>query len=302
MIEKGTLWQTITGKTANALKSGVLMPIPTDYEFVEDSGIRFIVRVVSGLARKDEAREQQEGEFPATGGKVDPFLSYEKDLFVTDISDSHIALLNKFNVVEHHLLIVTRHFEEQEMLLTLKDLEALWTCMAEYEGLGFYNGGRGAGASQEHKHLQVVPLPLFPGDSGVPINPFLEDVIIEGSMGIVPGFPFLHIFARLHRDLEQSPPQATEKIFEIYREMLQRLAMETPERKGLRRQSKPYCLLITNEWMLLVPRSREFFNSISINSLGFAGALLVRNRDQLDMLKKAGPMEVLKHVTLPLYP
>jgi sulfate adenylyltransferase (ADP) / ATP adenylyltransferase len=302
MDEKGTLWQTITCNTARALKSGVLMPIPSDYEFVEDGGIRFIVRMAPSLARKDDIREQQERESQATGGKADPFLPYEKDLFVTDISDTHIALLNKFNVVEHHLLIVTRHFEEQEMLLTVKDLEALWICMAENGGLGFYNGGRRAGASEEHKHLQLVPLPLIPGGPDVPINPLLEDVKIEGGVGIVPGFPFLNVFARLHRDLGQSPPDAAENNFEVYREMLQRLGMETPERERPKRQSKPYCLLITREWMLLVPRSREFFNSVSINSLGFAGALLVRNRDQLDKLKESGPMEALKRVTLPLYP
>jgi ATP adenylyltransferase len=51
--------------------------------------------------------------------------------------------------------------------------------------------------------------------------------------------------------------------------------------------------------MLLVPRSREFFNSISINSLGFAGALLVRNGEQMDILKKLGPMTALKSVALP---
>ena len=300
MIEKGTLWQTITRTTAQALKSGVLMPIPSDCEFVEDSGIRFIVRVAPDLGRKDEVREQQERESLATGGKVDPFVSYEEDLFVSDISDTHIALLNKFNVVEHHLLIVTRHFEEQEMLLTLSDLEALWTCMAEYECLGFYNGGREAGASQEHKHLQVIPLPLIPGCPAVPIDPLLQDAKIEDGMGIVPGFPFLHVFAWLHRDPGQSPSRTAERNFEVYREMLQRSGMETPQREEPKRQSKPYCLLITREWMLLVPRSREFFNAISINSLGFAGALLVRNRDQLDKLKHAGPMEALKRVTFPL--
>jgi hypothetical protein len=29
--------------------------------------------------------------------------------------------------------------------------------------LGFYNGGAGAGASQRHKHLQVVRLPIARG-------------------------------------------------------------------------------------------------------------------------------------------
>ncbi|MGE5894106.1 MAG: hypothetical protein ACM34I_08640 [bacterium] len=51
--------------------------------------------------------------------------------------------------------------------------------------------------------------------------------------------------------------------------------------------------------MLLVPRSRESFDSISINSLGFAGALLVRTRVQLEILKKHGPMNALTSVAVP---
>jgi ATP adenylyltransferase len=50
--------------------------------------------------------------------------------------------------------------------------------------------------------------------------------------------------------------------------------------------------------MLLVPRSREFFEGISINSLGYAGALLVRNEEQLEVLKRCGPMTALKNTAL----
>jgi ATP adenylyltransferase len=295
LLEKGTLWQKIVSKTAHAFCEGVLMPVPTDYEFVENGGIRFLVRILSSLARKEEARESS-----STGGKTDPFLPYDNDLFVSDISDTHIALLNKFNVVEHHLLIVTRQFEDQEMLLTLADFEALRKCLAEYEGLGFYNGGREAGASQGHKHLQIVPLPLSPEGLNTPIDPLLDNVKIEGGLGIVPGFPFLHVFARLHKDRIWSPAERVLETFNTYSEMLLRVGMRAPHRDGLARQSGPYCLLITREWILLVPRSREFFDSISINSLGFAGALLVQNPDQLKMLKKAGPITVLKNVALPL--
>jgi ATP adenylyltransferase len=56
---------------------------------------------------------------------------------------------------------------------------------------------------------------------------------------------------------------------------------------------------MTRQWMLLVPRSREFFNSISINSLAFAGSFFVRNKEQMELLKKHGPMTALKSVALP---
>ena len=41
-----------------------------------------------------------------------PFLPYDPALLVAPISPTHVALLNRFNVVDDHFLIVTRSFEE----------------------------------------------------------------------------------------------------------------------------------------------------------------------------------------------
>jgi ATP adenylyltransferase len=297
LLKKGSLWQDIMQTTERALHSGALLPIPTDYEFVKDSGISFFVRILSSLERKDEARRKIE-EALASGKSENPFLPFDKNLFVADVSETHVALLNKFNVVENHLLIVTRYFEDQETLLTVQDFEALWACMAEYTGLGFYNGGEAAGASQRHKHLQMVPLPLAPEGPEVPIEPLLEEARFLNGLVMISGFPFLHVFARLPDDIISSSYNAAEKTFELYSAMLRKVGLETPDAEIFKKQSAPYCLLVTRKWMFLVPRSREFFDSISINSLGFAGALLVRNKDQMELLKKHGSMTALKSVAL----
>ena len=57
-----------------------------------------------------------------------------------------------------------------------------------------------------------------------------------------------------------------------------------------------YNLLVTREWMLLVPRAREAYEDISVNALGFAGALLARDDKQLELLRAVRPMRVLKGV------
>jgi len=49
--------------------------------------------------------------------------------------------------------------------------------------------------------------------------------------------------------------------------------------------------------MLLVPRSQERFEGISINALGFAGAFLVKNEQQLATLRRFGPVHALQQVT-----
>jgi ATP adenylyltransferase len=301
ILKKGTLWQDIVKATQKALRIGAQFPMPTDYEFIEDNGIRFFVRILSRLHEKDEARKKQHEESLAGQKTVNPFLPYDKNMFVADISETHVALLNKFNVVEHHLLIVTRHFEDQETLLTLHDFEALWACMSEYNGFGFYNGGEEAGASQRHKHLQMVPLPLAPEGPSIPVEPLLKKAHFVDKLVTIPGLPFRHVFAILEENNVASPHDTAKKTLALYSAMLEKLGLETPRADILTRQSKPYCLLLTQQWMLLVPRSREFFDSISINSLGFAGALLVRDSEQMDLLKKSGPLSILKSVALPFY-
>jgi sulfate adenylyltransferase (ADP) / ATP adenylyltransferase len=296
LLKRGSLWERIKNTTSDAISSGALLPISTEYTFIEDGGIRFFVRILSSLSHKDEARKKQKQQREA-GKTVNPFLPPEKELTVADISETHIAILNKYNVMEHHLLIITRHFEDQDMLLTLSDFEALWTCMTEYDALGFYNGGREAGASQQHRHLQMVPLPLAPEGPAVPIAPLVARVPEEG-MGVVPGFTFLHVFTRLDRNLTQSPLDAASTTFKLYGNMMRHLGLASMRDLHLARRSDPYCLLITRDWMLLVPRSKEFFDGISINSLAFAGSLFVRDVGQLNRLKTFGPMNALNSVAI----
>src|SRR5512139_3870429 len=189
----GTLGAAVTAVTERALAAGALLPIPTNFTFLEDGGVRFLVRVLANLARKDEERWRRERE-AAAGKPTNPFLPHEQALFVADVSSTHLALLNKYNVVDRHILIVTREFVDQRALLTPQDMEALWRCMAEYPSLGFYNGGAEAGASQSHKHLQLVPLPLAPEGPPVPIDPLLARAApaAAGGAASLPGFDFLH--------------------------------------------------------------------------------------------------------------
>ena len=297
MLKKGTLWKNVLQATEHALRIGAQLPLPTHYEFIEDSGVRFVVRILKALEKKDEEKKRQQ-QLAGYGKPANPFLPYDKSLFVADISQTHVALLNKFNVMDHHLLIVTRHFEHQDTLLTIQDFMALWACMNEYRGLGFYNGGEAAGASQEHKHLQMVPLPIAPEGPAVPVEPLLSEAVFKNKLGTIPSFSFRHVFARMEDRANSSPLDKAQKTFELYSLMLESLGLQTPSTNTLILQSVPYCLLLTREWMLLVPRSGEFVDSISINALGFAGSFFVRSMRQMDCLKKVGPMNALESVAL----
>jgi ATP adenylyltransferase len=259
-----TLWSAIVERTAKALASGALVPIHTEVEHIEDGGVRFLVRVVSSLERKARAARP-----PAVGGPPkNPFLPpYEEDLYVGPLPPAHACLLNKFNVFDHHALIVTRDFEPQDSLLTPADFEALLAGMASFDALAFYNGGRLAGASQPHKHLQLVPVPLASGTHRTP----MDEAIAQRRL------PFRHALG--------PPPQQPAQAHATYMDLLRQVGCERP--------GEPYNLLATRDWMLVVPRSQECFEDISLNALAFAGSLLVKNREQLERVRAVGPVAML---------
>lgn len=293
---KGTLWTRILEMTREALKSGALKPIHTEGRVMRDGGVDFRVRVVESLARKAADKILQAEKTKGKKETPNPFLPYEKEMFVSDISDTHLCLLNKFNVIEHHLLIVTRAFEHQETLLTVRDFQAMCRCMAEFEGLAFYNGGKIAGASQDHKHLQLIPLPMGSTGPSAPMESLFEQQ--QKTPGLVPGLPFVHAFKRFSSITDIPHDMGPPALHKMYRLMLHQVGLNAFSEREETLQSGPYNLLFTREWMLLVPRSREFFESISINALGFAGALLARNPEEMDLIEKKGGMGVLEHTAV----
>lgn len=287
MFERGRLWNLMLSTTKKALASGALESIPTDYEFVEDGGVDFFVRVVTNLERKAKLKEVESGR---SSKDFNPFLPYDEELFVCDISESHLCVLNKFNVVDNHLLIITREFEHQDSPLKEADFESLWVCMAEYDSLGFYNGGKIAGASQKHKHLQLVPLPLAPQGPRVPIAPLLDQDSRSLQIKRCEKLPFPNLFTRFHDKIWELPSAAARISLDLYRRMRGELRLDSEP-------PKPFNLLVTREWMLLVPRTEEFYQDISLNSIGFAGGLLVKDQNQMEMIKRVGPMQVLIHTS-----
>jgi ATP adenylyltransferase len=290
-LQPASLWSALRERTGRAIACGALHSIETETRILEDAGVRFLVRSVSSLQRKDrERRRRQEGSPGARG--FNPFLPPEPELTLGAISDTHLCVLNKFNVLEHHLLIVTRAFEHQESLLTRADFEAQWCALQGIDGLGFYNGGAAAGASQTHKHLQLVPLPLVPGGPDLPMEPLLAG---EGAERLA-SLPFGHASRRRPPTSWQRARVAANRSHQLYREMLEQVGIRSVEREGHLFQSAPYNLLLRRDWMLLVPRLREQFRGIAINALGYAGSLFVRDAAELEWVVRTGPMRLLAEV------
>jgi len=288
----GTLWPRIVERSREALACGALHPIATETRTIADSGVHFDVHVVSSLTRKIA---DGLGRWPSTDKKPsNPFLPYEEDLFVADISATHLCLLNKYNVIDHHLLIITRAFEPQESLLSRADFEALWSCLAEFDALGFYNSGPLAGASQPHKHLQLVPLPLSRSAPDIPTSVLFGQPTKIGQRIQLPKLPFRHEFAWLLFAEADAPRTLAERTYLLYRELLAGAGIGL---NGAR--TDPYNLLVTRRYMLLIPRRVDRIDWVAVNALGFAGSFFVGRQESLEKVVQTGPMAILKAVTFP---
>jgi ATP adenylyltransferase len=272
-VNAGDLWARIDAQAGHALAHGALHRIDTEARVIEEAGVGFVVRCATQLRKK---------EMPGAKSAGDPFANPEPDLFIADLTPTHYALLNKYNVLERHLLVITRADIDQDAPLDGADFEALAVAMDSAPTLGFYNGGATAGASQRHKHLQVVRLPISPSRA-IPIEALVE----ADALGRL---AFRHAYARVNDD--GVPAQRAKAMLSCYDAL----------RAKLQLGSGPYNLLVARDWMLLVPRMRATFGTIAVNSLAFAGALFVRDDEELELLERIGPLAVLRGVAFPKDP
>lgn len=288
-LAPGTLWARVRERSRHALARGALSPIDTEEHVLPETGIPFSVRRISTVKQKEEALEEQ-GRSGAN-----PFLPPDPDLVVAGLSDTHLAVLNRFPVMRHHLLILTRGFEHQALALTAGDFHALARCLAEIDGFAFYNSAPEAGASQPHRHLQLIPFPLGRGPEPTPVERALGPVLQDPGRGALPAFPFRHAVAPLPEQAWEDPGEvrhAAEALRLGYRALAARvgLRLTTGERTA------PYNLLATRRWMMLVPRRREHVEGVSVNALGFAGSFLVEDREGLEVVRRRGPIAALRAV------
>ena len=284
-VARGDLWGAIARRSEAARATGALEPIATETIPAHDGGIPFVVR----FAQDTAARRRR---LASRSDRRNPFLPADPELVVGAVGDSHLCVLNKFPVIEQHVLIVTRDYQDQLAPLERSDFEAIWICLREAGGLAFYNAGAAAGASERHRHLQLVPTPIADPPLATPFDAVQADAHFDDGIGRVASLPFMHGIARLHAVVNQPPAEAAGALLSLYRQLARAF--------GCHRHGQPYNLLVTREWMLLVPRARGQWRGIPVNGLGFAGALMVPGREELDLVRRAGPLRVLAQVAVPL--
>jgi len=272
------LLRQANGVAAEAKASGALVPLKTSLtHLMGEGGTSFELRHLLSATPK---------HLRAAGPKPNPFLPWDQRLEVERIGDSHVVILNKYPVQSAHMLLITQTWQPQTGWLSLDDWRALALVDATTTGLWFFNSGPNAGASQPHRHLQ-----LLPRAAGEPIcarqDWFRRCAADPTVLADDPLF-------RSSRVAPLTSPLTGETLHRIYLSLAGELGLGSPSNDSCPRGA--YNLLLSRQWMAIVRRQTEGIRGFSVNALGFAGSLLSTDESDREWIQRSGPEALLRAV------
>ena len=248
-----------------ALEQGALCPMPTTLLKLPRTAGAEVRRLVGKHPQTIKPQRQ-----------ANPFLPPDQRLVLRPWGPAHTLLLNKYPVRPGHLLLITNGDHPQSGWLNGADWRAAAALLERRDGLLFFNSGPVAGASQPHRHLQL--LPKLPGQ---PCFPW-EDWINQPD-GV---YPWRLRKTSLPKPLPKRDGDLAATLGRIYGQQLASLG-----RGSVKAHSHPqgaYNLLITPDWFITVPRRQDEHQGVNINALGFAGMVLVTGRTNPAWLAAGG--------------
>ena len=276
------LFRQATQVAAAARASGALVPLDTALTRLSgEHGSCFELRHLLSATPK---------HLRAAGPKPNPFRPWDRRLEVQQIGLSHVVILNKFPVQVGHMILITQDWQPQTGWLSLDDWRALARVDATTTGLWFFNSGPDAGASQPHRHLQ-----LLPRDAGEPICA-RQDWFKNCAEGRID--PADEPLLRSCRVVPLTPNPTAEMLHQLYLSLAHDLELGTPFQADQPRGA--YNLLLSRDWMAMVRRRTEGIRGFSVNALGFAGSLLSTETSDRAWIKQSGPEALLHAVVDPV--
>ncbi|WP_411870886.1 ATP adenylyltransferase [Vulcanococcus limneticus] len=280
-----TYWQAALARSASALANGALVPLAT--ELVSPGAWEpFLVRRLVSATPK---------HLRGSGPRPNPFLPWDPRLEVTRLADRHLLLLNKFPVQQGHVLLITQQWQPQAGWLDPHDWAAVQQVSGDTGGLWFFNSCAAAGASQPHRHLQLLPRKA--GESSCPLAAALL-AQLGGSQG---RWPWQYRLSRRRPAESGAGAEGTAPgpgdLLQLYHEHAAALGLGCPSQDPAPRH--PYNLLFDDDWFLTIRRRQEHWAGFSVNALGFAGCLLLTGHSDLTWLERHGPLALLQAVAEP---
>ncbi len=219
------------------------------------------------------------------GPRPNPFLPWDRPLEVDLLGPHHVLLLNKYPVQDSHLLVITREWRPQGGWIDPSDWQAVRQVSEDTGGLWFFNSGARSGASQPHRHLQL--LPRRQGEPSCPLAP----LFLAQLAGTEASWNWAYLLSR------RTDPRCGSDLAELYLAHADALGLGHPRSDPA--PLHPYNLLFDDQWFLTVRRVREHGAGFSVNALGFAGFLLSTEGSDRGWLETHGPWSLLAHVAAP---
>ena len=268
-------WKKALAQTRLSIEEESLYPLKTDIitsDLYQEND--FIIR------KLDTSKFNKKKIY---GPKPNPFCPWEKILEIGKIGDNHQLILNKYPVQKGHILLITNNWKPQNGWLDINDWSAIQKVNKDTSGLWFFNSSPLAGASQPHRHFQL--LRRSKNERSCPREKwFLENKLHNDKK------------SKLKKNIIVSKFNFHENsisLFELYIELCIKLGLGEPIND--KKPRYPYNLLITNKWIAIIKRNNDHIHGFSINGLGFAGYLLVTEKSDINYLKKFGPEKLLEN-------
>ena len=274
-MNKEIYWGKALQKTKSSINSNSLFPLKTN-DITENlyKGNDFLIR---------ELDISKFSKNILIGPKINPFKPWDNILEIDSIGKDHQLILNKYPVQLGHILLITNEWKEQNGWIEIKDWEAIKEVNKDTTGLWFFNSGPLAGASQPHRHFQL--LRRDPLELSCPREKWILD--FENINYKNKKFCKNMILRKFSKTLNE------ENIHQIYKDLSYKLGLGDPEVD--KKPRYPYNLIFTNYWMLLIKRKTDDLYGISVNALGFAGYILITEKSDIKYLKKFGPEKLLEN-------
>ncbi|KAM0277234.1 hypothetical protein ACHAQH_005955 [Verticillium albo-atrum] len=284
--------------------NGDLTYFQTQVTILTPNSIPFQLRFSPALANKPIAPK---AKADTTAKKpFDPFESPENGpLFIDEVAPAHNLVLNKFAIVPEHFILATKEFKEQTHLLEADDLAATYACIDAYRQHGldtgadgelfaFFNSGPHSGASQPHRHIQLLPVAQMKAGLDEPgAWAVLADGLDERDV------PFVTFSSTV------GPETSMERLHEIYLNLYRRAVAAVKDHAGKTNSSVAsgsggaeisYNMAMTRTRLVICPRLCDGVTllagdgqtemNLSLNGTVLAGTALVKSEAEWDALRK----------------
>ena len=268
-------WKKALEKTYKCVNSGDVIPLKTT------DITNTIYKKTDFIIRKLNTKKFKKNKF--IGPSLNPFDPYETALVVDKIGENHHLILNKYPVQVGHILLITNSWKPQVGWLEKDDWNAIKSVNDDTSGLWFFNSGPLAGASQPHRHIQL--LRRRSEEVSCPREDWFLNLAGNSNGNEKLGERTIAKAFNINNE--------SINLYDVYIELADKIGLGNPEIDYVPKY--PYNMLLTNNWIALIRRERDYVHGFSINSLGFAGYILVTEKSDYNYLAKNGPEKLLEN-------